>query len=120
MIYCEWPEIVNTRFFDFAESFDDNATSTEYASGRKAVILKNTRFPRKIACSLTLDVKSGEYKAFWSWFRYVLGGVAGVFSSKVFNEKNDNVNHYYRFSKTPTNSTGQLLRTLKIELEEVY
>ena len=41
MTYTSWPTAVNTGFYALTESYDDNSSTTEYASGRKAVTLRN-------------------------------------------------------------------------------
>lgn len=114
MTYTAWPTAVNTNFYALTESYNDNTSSTEYASGRKAVSLRNTRFVKTTECSLSLNVKSGEYSAFWTWYKDTLGGLSGAFTCTKIGSG------YYRFKSTPSAGKGQLFRTLEIKIEEVY
>ncbi len=114
MTYTSWPSAVNTGFYALTESYDDNSSTTEYASGRKAVTLRNTRFTKTIACSVSLDVKSGEYSAFWTWYKDTLGGLSGAFTCTKIGSG------YYRFKSVPSAGKGQLFRTVEMEIEEVY
>lgn len=114
MTYTAWCSSVNTKFFALTNSYDENTISSEYASGRKTVILKNTRFPKTIKCSLSLNVKSGEYNAFWTWYTDVLGGLAGTFTCTALGSK------FYRFKSVPSESAGLLARKIEMEIEEVY
>ena len=114
MTYAAWCSSVNTKFFALTNSYDENTISSEYASGRKTVILKNTRFSKTIKCSLSLNVKSGEYNAFWTWFTDVLGGLAGTFTCPALGSK------FYRFKSVPSESAGLLARKIEMEIEEVY
>ena len=114
MTFVEWSKDVNTKFYNYSEEYVNHSTSTEYESGRKAVILKNTRFIKKKKCSLSLDVINGEYENFWTWYKDTLGGLAGVFTCKALGTG------YYRFSSVPNASEGLIYRTIELELEEVY
>ena len=62
MTYVEWPYTVNTKFFKGTGKPEENTTTTEYASGRKVSILKNTRFVFEFKCSL--GVTNVERNAF--------------------------------------------------------
>ena len=77
MTYVEWPYTVNTKFFKGIAKPEENTTTTEYASGRKISILKNTRFVFDFKCSL--GVTNTERTTFWNWFTDTLGGCAGNF-----------------------------------------
>ena len=114
MKYTQWSSSVNTRFFNYSESYDENANSSEYASGRKTVILKNTRFTKTIKCSISLNVKNGEYNAFWAWYKDSLGGLAGAFTCAKLG------GGYFRFKTVPSASSGLLYRSVELEIEEVY
>ncbi len=114
MTYAAWCSSVNTRFFALTNSYDENTTASEYASGRKVVILKNTRFPKTIKCSLSLNIKSGEYDAFWTWYTDVLGGLSGAFSCPALGTR------FYRFKSVPSESEGLMNRTIELEIEEIY
>lgn len=119
MIYVSWPLSVNDRFANEKETLDDNAITTEYASGRKAVMLKNTKWPRKVTCSLWLDTRKNEPQYFWAWYKDVLGGLSGAFVTKALNQKDDTSDHYYRFTETPSDGGGAPLREFTLSLEEV-
>lgn len=122
MTLTTWPSGINTDFFNFSQAPEDNYIIQEYASGRKSVILKNTRFRKKITCSLSLKVKNNEYSSFWTWFTDVLGGLAGAFTCSALDSATGlNSGTYYRFTETPSNSNTTLtFRTLSLSLEEVY
>lgn len=114
MTYAAWCDSVNTRFFKVSNSYDDNSVSTGYASGRKAVFLKNTRFQKTTKCSLSLSMKNGEYSAFWTWYTDVLGGTAGAFTCPALGSG------FFRFKSAPSESAGLLRRTIEMEIEEAY
>lgn len=116
MTYVQWPESVNTRFYAYSKTPEDNYISTEYQSGRKAVILKNTRFVNSIKCSLTVSKtkQKPELSCFWNWFTLSLGGLAGVFVCAPLGEG------YYRFASTPSVTESQMTARLDFEIEEVY
>lgn len=114
MTYTQWNKSVNTNFFNYSESYDENAISSEYASGRKTVMLKNTRFTKTIKCSLSVNVKNEEYKNFWTWYKDSLGGLSGAFVCSKLGSG------YFRFKSVPSSSSGLLYRTLELEIEEVY
>ncbi len=114
MTYAAWCDSVNTRFFNVSNSRDENTVSSDYASGRKAVFLKNTRFQKTTKCSLSLGMKNGEYDAFWAWYTDVLGGTAGVFTCPALGSG------FYRFKSAPSESAGLLQRKIEMEIEEAY
>lgn len=114
MTVVNWPTSVNKKFYAFTKTPADNFISSEFASGRKTVILKNTRFVNNIKCSLTVSKKSGEYEAFWNWFTLTLGGLSGVFSCSALGSS------YYRFSATPNATETQTTAKLDFEIEEIY
>lgn len=115
MRVVDWCEDVNTRFYNLKETPDDNAITTEYSSGRRAVMLRNTRWPRKFTCSLSLDVESGEVDAFWKWYKDVLGGLAGLFKCNALGE-----GQTWRFTQTPSDGGGLPLREFALEVEEAW
>lgn len=114
MIKVSWSNKVNQKFYGVEESLQDNSTSSEYTSGRKAVFLKNSRFVKEYTCKLSLNVKSGEYKEFLNWFTDTLGGLSNAFTCSALGSG------YYRFKSTPTFSVGQLFKEASLEIEEVY
>lgn len=112
MIIVDWPESVNTRFYAGTKQPKDNAETTEYASGRVAVHLANTRF--NFTHNLTLLLTQAELKAFWSWFTITLGGLSGAFRCSAIGTG------LYRFTETPSEGQGQRFRSLTLTIEEVY
>lgn len=114
MNVVKWPEQVNKKFYALSKVPEDNFISTEFASGRKTVILKNTRFVNHIKCSVTVGKKNGEYEQFWNWFTVSLGGCAGAFTCSALG------NGYYRFSSTPKTTETQTTARLDFEIEELY
>ena len=75
MIYVEWPQTVNKKFYSVSRSPKPNVKLTEFESGRTTGILQNTRFVFNVNCSLTLKCKN-ELPAFWKWYTESLGGCA--------------------------------------------
>lgn len=116
MTYVQWPESVNKKFYAYSKAPEDNYISTEYQSGRKTVILKNTRFVNKIKCSVTVSKtkSANELSYFWNWFTLSLGGLSGVFVCAELGEG------YFRFSSTPSVTEAQKTARLDLEIEEVY
>lgn len=114
MTYTAWSSSVNTKFFALTNSYSENTNTSEFASGRKAVFLKNTRFIKTTKCSLSLNMKNGEYNAFWTWYTDVLGGTAGVFTCPALGSG------FFRFKSAPSESTGLLQRKIEMEIEEIY
>ena len=117
MTYVEWPYTVNTKFFKGTNKPEENTQTTEYVSGRRVVILRNTRFVFDFKCSL--GVTATERNAFWAWFTDTLGGCAGVFHCAALKRTN-NSTEYFRFKEIPDESEGQKNRVFSFELEEVY
>lgn len=117
MTYVEWPYTVNKKFFKGTGKPEENTTTTEYASGRKVSILKNTRFVFEFKCSL--GVTNVERNAFWNWFTDILGGCAGNFHCAAL-KRTPTSTEYFRFKTTPDESEGQKNRVLSLEIEEVY
>lgn len=115
MTIVQWPDGVNNRFYAKKDTPDDNAITTEYASGRKAVVLRNTRWPVKFTASLSLDTRNAEYDNFWTWYKDVLGGLAGVFKCDVLGE-----GRTWRFAKTPEDGGGIPFREVSLEVEEAW
>lgn len=114
MTYTAWSASVNTKFFALTNSYSENTNTSEFASGRKAVFLKNTRFQQTTKCSLSLNMKNGEYNAFWTWYTDVLGGTAGVFTCPALGSG------FFRFKSAPSESAGLLQRKIEMEIEEIY
>lgn len=110
-----WPSGVNSKFYAKKEVADDNAVTTEYASGRKSVSLKNTRWPRKYSLSLSLDKRTGEDALFWDWYKDELGGLAGVFKCDALGE-----GRAWRFSKAAEDGGGTPFCTISLEVEETW
>jgi hypothetical protein len=117
MTYVQWPFDVNTKFFSAVAKPEDNTITTEYTSGRKVTILKNTRFTFDIECSL--GVTSSERESFWKWFTDTLGGCAGIFSCPAL-QRTSTSTEYFRFKEVPEESEGQKNRVLSLSVEEVY
>lgn len=114
MTYTAWSSSVNTKFFALTNSYNENTNTSEFASGRKVTFLKNSRFIKTIKCSLSLGIKNGEYDAFWTWFKDVLGGPAGVFTCPALGSG------FFRFKSAPSESAGLLQRKIEMEIEEIY
>ena len=107
MTYTAWSASVNTKFFALTNSYSENTSTSEFASGRKVTFLKNTRFIKTIKCSLSLGMKNGEYND-------VLGGTAGVFTCPALGRG------FFRFKSAPSESAGLLQRKIEMEIEEIY
>lgn len=112
MTVVDWPENVNTRFYAGTKQPKDNAETTEYASGRVAVHLANTRF--NFVYKLTLLLTKTELETFWQWYTGTLGGLSGAFRCNVIGTG------FYRLTETPTEGQGQRFKTLNLSIEEVY
>lgn len=118
MTYVEWPQTVNTRFFDRKNTPKPNSKKTEYISGRDTEILANTRFVFSIKCSVDLHLKN-EYNDFWNWYTDELGGTAGVFKCPAL-KRTANSTEYFKFTNQPDESEGLVYKKILLELEEVY
>lgn len=109
----DWPAEVNTKFYSKKDTPDDNAVITEFASGRRAVVLKNTRWQEKFTACLALR-KGEEANAFWKWYKDALGGMAGTFTCDALG-----AGKAWRFTKTPEDGGGIPYREFSLEIEEV-
>lgn len=108
-----WPAGVNSKFYGLKETPDDNAVITEYSDGRKAVVLRGTRWLRKISVNVCLDIREGETEAFWKWYQDTLGGMAGAFKCDALGEGT-----VWRFTSTPSDGGGIPCKEYSLELEE--
>lgn len=110
-----WSNSVNKKFFSFSKKPKENATVTEFLSGRTVAYKNNERDLFTYSCNIDLDKESGELEAFWTWFNSSLGGLAGVFSCDAIGSA------YYRFTSVPEpQDTDQIRTTLNLNFEEVY
>lgn len=114
MTTTNWPTNVNTDFYSYTKAPIDDTVETEFIGGRKVVFSKNTRRRHSINVSVSLDIPSGEYDRFWTWFD-AMGGKAGVFTCPALGSA------YYRFMDIPSeDGTSMKSRTLTLSIEEVY
>lgn len=113
MTYSEWN--VNTKFFKMIPTPIDSTETSEFIGGRKIVRLTNTRHMKELEFSVSLNVVSGEYDAFWAWFDSI-GGKAGIFHCAVLGS-----DKYWRFTAIPSgDDTSMDKRVITIKCEEVY
>lgn len=67
----EWSSSVSTAFYGMQRSPEDNTLVTEFESGKKRYILKNST--PKLTFSVMLDISTkAEERAFWTWYTEVL------------------------------------------------
>lgn len=113
MIYTQWPNECNSKFFSFNSKPKDNVLTTEFISGRTVGFLKNSKNIMTISCSIRFD--KTEQDIFWNWFNDDLGQTAGAFICPALGDK------YYKFTSIPEpEDTNQRFRVLKLEIKEIY
>lgn len=78
--------------------YEDNAILTEFDSGRKIAIAKNTKNKRKYALSYAATQE--QKQIFFNWYENELGGNAGKFTAPSL--RGDGTTQTYMFEGTPT------------------
>lgn len=120
MKIIEWPASVNQKFYSGQSSVKDNIIKVTNLSGRTVQFCANEKFLK--TKTLKIDLKNtssnSEYKAFWEWYTTNLYAVNAVHISSLDEE---NESYYWQFSAIPQeDSGGQNIKTLTINLEQVY
>ena len=116
-----WSGKVNTRFYGQDGGYAENTEEITYKSGRRISYLKNSR-PRKThALKIAVDdtKKTGgmtEFEYFLSWYENeILSGTLSFYLPDVITglgEKEDRMTE-------PPSWTGQAIKEISIQLEEV-
>lgn len=120
MKIIEWPDTVNQKFYNEQNSVKDNIIKVTNLSGRTVQFSANEKFLRTRTLKIDLQntSKKSEYKAFWEWYTTNLYAVNVVHISSLDTE---NESFYWQFSSIPKEDAGgQSIRTLTIDLEQVY
>lgn len=119
MTICEWPKNVNTKFYAQKNKIKDNVIKTENLSGRTVQFLANDKVikTKELKLDLKNTSKNQEYKNFWTWYCDTLK-IVNAFHCSSLDENSNKT--YWQFVQTPEEETGQNIKTLTINIEQVY
>lgn len=119
MTICEWSENVNQKFYAQKNSLKNNTIETQNISGRTVKFLANEKILRTKELKLDLKntSKNSEYKTFWNWYKNTIQ-IVNAFHCSALDEDSETI--YWQFTQTPEEETGQHIKTLTINIEQVY
>lgn len=120
MVYEEWSERINAKFYGYDGGFSENRNEVEFKSGRKVFYLKNSSPGTRAAVNIRFeDRKIIDGKTEFGWFldfwRNTLK--SGTIPVKLpdFSGGGDKL---YWITEEPT-WTGQKYKEVSLEFEEV-
>lgn len=102
------------NIFGLETNFEDNAIITEFDSGRKVSIQRNTK-PKRIY-NVNYSATKEQAEIFLNWYETILQGNANTFTAPSLRQ--DYTMQEYRLDGTPTIS-GQNLKTITMTWVEV-
>lgn len=111
-----WPEGVPNKFYGMQRTPENNTLTTEFESGKKRYILKNSS--PKITFSVMLDLKSKtEELLFWNWYKDVLLSRTQTVMLPDFLEPDSETEKEYRMIEEPS-AEGLLPKTFTFNFKE--
>lgn len=102
------------KLYGVQTGYADNAIVTEFDSGRRVAIQKNSKNKRRY--SVSYAATKAQETTFFNWYENTLGGNAGTFTAPSL--RGDGTTQTYMIEGTPT-SSGMNIKSISMTWVEV-